>query len=134
MRSRSVIPPSFDTHMLDWVHIMRAEEYVLITFKLLSSTFLSSFLFCILVSFLHPLLDQGFVFVSQGLKVVGSLMILVVLGVVGVSYYAVVAASYGPELLDGGGKAAGALLVILAFHVLVSLCFPSSLFCFLSLV
>ncbi|GAQ82065.1 S-acyltransferase [Klebsormidium nitens] len=54
-----------------------------------------------------------------GLKVVGSLMILVVLGVVGVSYYAVVAASYGPELLDGGGKAAGALLVILAFHVLL---------------
>jgi hypothetical protein len=46
-------------------------------------------------------------------------MILVVLAVVGVSYYAVVVASYGPELLEGGGKAAGALLIILTFHALV---------------
>lgn len=46
-------------------------------------------------------------------------MILVVLAVVGVSYYAVVVASYGPELLEGGGKAAGALLIILIFHALV---------------
>jgi hypothetical protein len=46
-------------------------------------------------------------------------MILVVLAVVAVSYYAVVISNYGLEVLQGGSRTAIALLVLLLFHVLV---------------
>lgn len=60
-----------------------------------------------------------------GLKVVGSVMILVVLSVVGVSYYAVVVANYVPQVWKGASATATALLVLILFHFLVrvfSLC------------
>jgi palmitoyltransferase len=60
-----------------------------------------------------------------GLKVLGSVMILVVLSVVGVSYYAVVVANYVPQVWKGASATATALLVLILFHLLVrvfSLC------------
>eukprot|EP00246_Nothoceros_aenigmaticus_P007559 TRINITY_DN21462_c0_g1_i1.p1 TRINITY_DN21462_c0_g1~~TRINITY_DN21462_c0_g1_i1.p1 ORF type:complete len:313 (-),score=35.46 TRINITY_DN21462_c0_g1_i1:455-1393(-) len=65
-----------------------------------------------------------------GLRVVGSIMILVVLAVVGVSYYAVVVANYGPELLKGGANTATSMLVLLLFHVLLVML----LWCYFSVV
>lgn len=54
-----------------------------------------------------------------GLRVVGSIMILVVLAVVSVSYYAVVVSNYGLEILKGGSHTAIAMVVLLLFHGLV---------------
>ncbi len=54
-----------------------------------------------------------------GLKVIGSVMIVVVLAVVGVSYYAVIIFNYAPHLIKGGSEAAIALIVVILFHVLV---------------
>lgn len=56
-----------------------------------------------------------------GLRAIGYVMILVVLGIVGLSYYAVVIACYGPQILLGGLKALGAVVVLLIFHVLLSM-------------
>ncbi len=55
-----------------------------------------------------------------GLKVVGSVMIIVVLAVVGVSYYSVVISIYAPQVIKGGSEAAVALIVVILFHVLVT--------------
>ncbi|WOL19322.1 putative protein S-acyltransferase 14 [Canna indica] len=55
------------------------------------------------------------------LRALGSLMILLVLGIVGVSYYAVVIANYGPILLAGGVGSLLALLVLVPFHVLLGM-------------
>ncbi len=55
-----------------------------------------------------------------GLKVVGSVMIVVVLAVVGVSYYAVVISIYAPQVIKGGSEAAVALILVILFHVLVT--------------
>ncbi|GBG65899.1 hypothetical protein CBR_g54190 [Chara braunii] len=46
-------------------------------------------------------------------------MVLVVLAVVGLSYYAVVIANYGPELMEGGSRTLWALVVLIIFHVLL---------------
>ncbi|CAK9260777.1 unnamed protein product [Sphagnum jensenii] len=54
-----------------------------------------------------------------GLKVIGSVMIVVVLAVVGVSYYAVIIFNYAPHLIKGGSEAAIALIVVILFHVLL---------------
>lgn len=54
------------------------------------------------------------------LRALGSVMILVVLGIIGVSYYAVVVAKYGPALFHGGFDSIIAFLVLLLFHSLVS--------------
>ncbi|EFJ04865.1 hypothetical protein SELMODRAFT_449300 [Selaginella moellendorffii] len=56
-----------------------------------------------------------------GLRVVGSVMILVVLAVVSVSYYAIVVANYGPDLFKAGYHAPVAALVIVAFHLLLAM-------------
>ncbi|RZS06568.1 hypothetical protein BHM03_00037245 [Ensete ventricosum] len=53
------------------------------------------------------------------LRAFGSLMILLVLGIVGVSYYSVVVANYGPALGAGGIDSLLALAVLILFHVLV---------------
>lgn len=55
------------------------------------------------------------------LRGLGSIMILLVLGVVGVTYYAVVLTTYGPTLFDGGLDTLTSLAVLLPFHGLVSL-------------
>ncbi|CAL5401181.1 unnamed protein product [Camellia sinensis] len=53
------------------------------------------------------------------LRGLGSIMILLVLGVVGVTYYAVVVSNYGPALYDGGLASLTALAVLILFHVLL---------------
>ncbi|KAG5626909.1 hypothetical protein H5410_012127 [Solanum commersonii] len=55
------------------------------------------------------------------LRGLGSIMILLVLGVVGVTYYAVVLTSYGPTLISGSGilDALIALAVLVLFHCLL---------------
>ncbi|MQM06403.1 hypothetical protein Taro_039225 [Colocasia esculenta] len=55
------------------------------------------------------------------LRGLGSIMILLVLGVVGVTYYAVVVTNFGPALWGGGGleEVAGALAVLVLFHCLL---------------
>ncbi|XP_071691154.1 probable protein S-acyltransferase 14 [Rutidosis leptorrhynchoides] len=53
------------------------------------------------------------------LRGLGSIMILLVLGVVGVSYYAVVLSIYGPALTSGGLDSFIALVVLIMFHTLL---------------
>lgn len=54
------------------------------------------------------------------LRGLGSIMILLVLGVVGVTYYAVVLTNYGPALSLGGLDSLVALTILILFHFLVS--------------
>ncbi|XP_047322211.1 probable protein S-acyltransferase 14 [Impatiens glandulifera] len=53
------------------------------------------------------------------LRGLGSIMILLVLGVVGVTYYALVLSNYGPALYDGGLGSVTALSVLILFHFLL---------------
>ncbi|KAL1360213.1 hypothetical protein HN51_005569 [Arachis hypogaea] len=55
------------------------------------------------------------------LRGLGSVMILLVLGVVGVSYYAVVLTNFGPALYNSGGIASlsSSLAVLILFHSLL---------------
>ncbi|KRH76257.1 hypothetical protein GLYMA_01G142300v4 [Glycine max] len=53
------------------------------------------------------------------LRGLGSIMILLVLGVVGVTYYAVVLTNYGPALYAGGLDSLVALAVLILFHSLL---------------
>lgn len=62
------------------------------------------------------------------LRGLGSIMILLVLGVVGVSYYAVVLSIYGPALTSGGLDSFIALAVLIMFHALVILLLTILLF------
>ena len=57
------------------------------------------------------------------LRGLGSVMIFLVLGVVGVTYYALVVLNYGPSLFHGGLDLLIALPVLLLFHFLVKLLF-----------
>ena len=54
------------------------------------------------------------------LRGLGSIMILLVLGVVGVTYYAVVLTTYGPSLYDSGLDSLIAVSILILFHCLVS--------------
>ncbi|CAB4269741.1 unnamed protein product [Prunus armeniaca] len=53
------------------------------------------------------------------LRGLGSVMILLVLGVVGVTYYTVVLTNYGPALYNGGLDSLIALVVLILFHCLL---------------
>ncbi|PIN25768.1 putative DHHC-type Zn-finger protein [Handroanthus impetiginosus] len=53
------------------------------------------------------------------LRGLGSIMILLVLGVVGVSYYAVVITNYGPRLAAGGLGSLIAFSILIIFHCLL---------------
>lgn len=55
----------------------------------------------------------------RGLRALGSFMILAVLAIVAVSYYAVVISTYGPQLLQGGTSLAVALPILIIFHILL---------------
>jgi palmitoyltransferase len=55
------------------------------------------------------------------LRGLGSIMILLVLSIVGVTYYAVVVYNYGPALFAGGASTLLALVVLLLFHFLVTI-------------
>lgn len=62
------------------------------------------------------------------LRALGSIMILFVLAIIGVTYYAVVVAHYGPSLFLGGSDTVYAVVVLFLFHFLV---YPFLLFCYL---
>ncbi|KAF6156851.1 hypothetical protein GIB67_012380 [Kingdonia uniflora] len=53
------------------------------------------------------------------LRSLGSIMIFLVLGVIGVSYYTVVIINYGPSLFNGGLDSLIALAVLVLFHALL---------------
>ncbi|KAJ9709275.1 hypothetical protein PVL29_000973 [Vitis rotundifolia] len=53
------------------------------------------------------------------LRSLGSIMILLILGVVGVTYYAVVLTSYGLALYDGGLTSIVVVVVLILFHGLL---------------
>ncbi|KAK9749263.1 hypothetical protein RND81_02G113600 [Saponaria officinalis] len=55
------------------------------------------------------------------LKGLGSIMILLVLGVVGVTYYAIVLTNYGPNLIYGGFDTLASLAVLIPFHALLAM-------------
>lgn len=55
------------------------------------------------------------------LRGLGSVMILLVLGIVGVTYYAIVITNYGPALQSGGLEAAVAFFILILFHALLGM-------------
>lgn len=55
----------------------------------------------------------------SGLKFLGYFMILLVLGLIAISYHAVIVLTWGPHLLDGGFKSFLSFLIVALFHVLV---------------
>ncbi|OAY48952.1 probable protein S-acyltransferase 12 [Manihot esculenta] len=57
----------------------------------------------------------------SGLKVLGYLMILLVVGIIAVSYYAVVVITWGPKLFRGGFHSCLAMLMVIVFHILLVL-------------
>jgi palmitoyltransferase len=54
------------------------------------------------------------------LRALGSIMIVLVLGIIGVTYYVIVVANYGPALFHDGLDSFVAFLVLVLFHSLVS--------------
>lgn len=57
------------------------------------------------------------------LKLLGHVMVLLVLGIVGFTWYAVVPATYGPMMVSGPpGQRLGSSVLVLIFSVLVSKC------------
>ncbi|XP_030932594.1 probable protein S-acyltransferase 14 isoform X2 [Quercus lobata] len=55
------------------------------------------------------------------LRGLGSIMILLVLGVVGVTYYAVVLTTYGPALYEGGLDSLISVSILILFHCLLAM-------------
>lgn len=55
----------------------------------------------------------------SGLKVIGYFMILIVLAIVVLSYYAVVVLIWAPRLLDGGFTSFLSFTIIIIFHILL---------------
>ena len=52
------------------------------------------------------------------LRMLGSFMILLVAAIIGVTYYAVIISTYGPQLLRGGSDGIVAFFIVLVFHIL----------------
>ncbi|XVE77327.1 hypothetical protein DITRI_Ditri13aG0053600 [Diplodiscus trichospermus] len=57
----------------------------------------------------------------SGLRVLGYFMILLVAAIIGVSYYAVVVLTCGPQLLRGGFHSFLSFFIIIIFHILLIL-------------
>ena len=57
------------------------------------------------------------------LRGLGSVMILLVLGIVGVTHYAIVITNYGPALQNEGLESAGAFFILILFHALLGMLF-----------
>lgn len=55
----------------------------------------------------------------SSLRMLGSLMILLVAAIIGVTYYAVIITTYGPQLFHGGFEAVVAFLIFVVFHLLL---------------
>lgn len=59
------------------------------------------------------------------LRALGSIMVVLILGIIGVTYYVIAVTKYGPALFYGGLDSFVALLVLVLFHSLVSCIFLS---------
>ncbi|VFQ95708.1 unnamed protein product [Cuscuta campestris] len=57
----------------------------------------------------------------SGLRFLGYFMVVVVIAVVAVSYYAVVVVTWGPRLLAGGFRSLASFPILIVFHILVSI-------------
>ncbi|XP_021748297.1 probable protein S-acyltransferase 12 [Chenopodium quinoa] len=57
----------------------------------------------------------------SGLRYLGYLMIFMVLGIIALSYWAVIVLVWGPKLIHGGAPAVLAAFIVLLFHVLLIL-------------
>nr|GMD31526.1 probable protein S-acyltransferase 12 [Ipomoea batatas] len=57
----------------------------------------------------------------SGLRFLGYFMIVIVLAIVAVSYYAVVIVTWGPHLLDGGSNSFFSFTILSIFHILLVL-------------
>ncbi|XP_065860074.1 probable protein S-acyltransferase 12 isoform X1 [Euphorbia lathyris] len=57
----------------------------------------------------------------SGLKFLGYFMILLVAGIIAISYYAIVVLTWGPVLLRGGAHSLLAFMMLLLFHILLVL-------------
>lgn len=55
------------------------------------------------------------------LRGLGSIMILLVIGIVGATYYALVVSNYGPLLFHGGLDSLSSFAILLPFHALVTI-------------
>lgn len=66
-----------------------------------------------------PAMDLNPFRLCSGLKVLGYFMILIVLAVVAISYYAVVVLTWAPHLLDGGFTSFLSFTIIITFHILL---------------
>lgn len=56
----------------------------------------------------------------SGLRYLGYLMILMVLAIIALTYWAVIVLVWGPKLIHGGPQAVLAAFIVSLFHVLVS--------------
>ena len=56
----------------------------------------------------------------SGLRYLGYLMLLMVLGIIGLTYWAVVVIDWGPKLIHGGHQSFLAAFILVVFHILVS--------------
>ncbi|XP_076957424.1 putative protein S-acyltransferase 12 [Bidens hawaiensis] len=64
-------------------------------------------------------MDLNLFKLCSGLKFLGYFMILLVSGIIAVSYYAVVVVTWAPQVTHGGGTTLLAVVVIVVFHVLL---------------
>ncbi|KAL3832815.1 hypothetical protein ACJIZ3_007551 [Penstemon smallii] len=55
----------------------------------------------------------------SGLKILGYLMILLVFGIIALTYDAVVVVTWGPHIFDGGANSFLSFLIVALFHVLL---------------
>ncbi|KAM7275880.1 hypothetical protein ACFE04_017746 [Oxalis oulophora] len=66
-------------------------------------------------------MELNFFKFCSGLRVLGYFMILLVVAIIAISYYAVIVLTVGPQLLSGGWHSLLSILLILLFHVLLAL-------------
>ncbi|EEF51005.1 hypothetical protein RCOM_1680880 [Ricinus communis] len=59
------------------------------------------------------------------LRALGSIMMVLVIGIIGVTYYVVVIADYGPAVFHGGLDAFTSFIVLLLFHYLSGISFQN---------
>lgn len=65
--------------------------------------------------------DMNLFRLCSGLRFLGYFMVIIVLAIVAVSYYAVVVVAWGPHLLDGGFRSFASFAVLIVFHILLVL-------------
>ncbi|XP_052192921.1 probable protein S-acyltransferase 12 [Diospyros lotus] len=80
----------------------------------------------------NPNVDLNLFKLCSGLKILGYFIIILVAAIIGVSYYAVVVLTWGPQLLEGGFKSCLSFTILVIFHALLVLllwCYFMVVFC-----